>query len=312
MKRQIITFKRIVVSGFKNFLRNAWLSSAAILVMTITLIMVSFTAIAYRASSLTIKKVAEKIDISLFVKDSVADADAKRVAEKMKTIDGVTEVEYLDRQTVFDQEKKKAVERGDETKIRGYEIAGINSVYATIHVKTDDPEKLSSIKDALGRKEFADILDQSNSEANLKQNETINNVTKMANFLRKFGIVVSAVFIAVSVVLIFNTIRMTIFNRKDEIEVMRLIGASVWYIRGPFLIEASLYALKASILTSGIVYSALKGSSGLRNFIEIEPVSDFVNQYPLIAFLGILSVGIVIGVFSAYLAIRKYIKFKIY
>ena len=109
MKRQIITFKRIVVSGFKNFLRNAWLSSAAILVMTITLIMVSFTAIAYRASSLTIKKVAEKIDISLFVKDSVADADAKRVAEKMKTIDGVTEVEYLDRQTVFDQEKKKAV-----------------------------------------------------------------------------------------------------------------------------------------------------------------------------------------------------------
>jgi cell division transport system permease protein len=312
MKRQIITFKRIVVSGFKNFLRNAWLSSAAILVMTITLIMVSFTAIAYRASSLTIKKVAEKIDISLFVKDSVADADAKRVAEKMKTIDGVTEVEYLDRQTVFDQEKKKAVERGDETKIRGYEIAGINSVYATIHVKTDDPEKLSSIKDALGRKEFADILDQSNSEANLKQNETINNVTKMANFLRKFGFVVSAVFIAVSVVLIFNTIRMTIFNRKDEIEVMRLIGASVWYIRGPFLIEASLYALMASILTSGIVYSALKGSSGLRNFIEIEPVSDFVNQYPLIAFLGILSVGIVIGVFSAYLAIRKYIKFKIY
>ena len=312
MKRQIITFKRIVVSGFKNFLRNAWLSSAAILVMTITLIMVSFTAIAYRASSLTIKKVAEKIDISLFVKDSVADADAKRVAEKMKTIDGVTEVEYLDRQTVFDQEKKKAVERGDETKIRGYEIAGINSVYATIHVKTDDPEKLSSIKDVLGRKEFADILDQSNSEANLKQNETINNVTKMANFLRKFGIVVSAVFIAVSVVLIFNTIRMTIFNRKDEIEVMRLIGASVWYIRGPFLIEASLYALMASILTSGIVYSALKGSSGLRNFIEIEPVSDFVNQYPLIAFLGILSVGIVIGVFSAYLAIRKYIKFKIY
>jgi cell division transport system permease protein len=312
MKRQIITFKRIVVSGFKNFLRNAWLSSAAILVMTITLIMVSFTAIAYRASSLTIKKVAEKIDISLFVKDSVADADAKRVAEKMKTIDGVTEVEYLDRQTVFDQEKKKAVERGDETKIRGYEIAGINSVYATIHVKTDDPEKLSSIKDALGRKEFADILDQSNSEANLKQNETINNVTKMANFLRKFGFVVSAVFIAVSVVLIFNTIRMTIFNRKDEIEVMRLIGASVWYIRGPFLIEASLYALMASILTSGIVYSALKGSSGLRNFIEIEPVSDFVNHYPLIAFLGILSVGIVIGVFSAYLAIRKYIKFKIY
>lgn len=301
-----------MVSGFKNFLRNAWLSSAAILVMTITLIMVSFTAIAYRASSLTIKKVAEKIDISLFVKDSVADADAKRVAEKMKTIDGVTEVEYLDRQTVFDQEKKKAVERGDETKIRGYEIAGINSVYATIHVKTDDPEKLSSIKDALGRKEFADILDQSNSEANLKQNETINNVTKMANFLRKFGIVVSAVFIAVSVVLIFNTIRMTIFNRKDEIEVMRLIGASVWYIRGPFLIEASLYALMASILTSGIVYSALKGSSGLRNFIEIEPVSDFVNQYPLISFLGILSVGIVIGVFSAYLAIRKYIKFKIY
>lgn len=68
MKRQLITFKRILVSGSKNFLRNAWLSSAAILVMTITLVMVSFTAIAFQASNLTIKKVAEKIDITLLLK----------------------------------------------------------------------------------------------------------------------------------------------------------------------------------------------------------------------------------------------------
>jgi cell division transport system permease protein len=312
MKRQIITLKRIVTSGFKNFLRNAWLSSAAILVMTITLIMVSFTAIAYRASSLTIKKVAEKIDISLFVKDSVSDTDAKRIAEKMKEIDGVVSVEYLNKQDVFNQEKKKAEQRGDQIRLKGFEQAGLDSVYATMHIKTNNPEKLSVIKDALGRKEFADILDQSDSEANLKQNETINNVTKMANFLRKFGLAISIIFIAVSVILIFNTIRMTIFNRKDEIEVMRLIGAGVWYIRGPFLVEASLYAVMASILTSGIVYSALKGSAGIRNFIEIEPVSQFVESYPYLAFGFILSVGIVIGVFSAYLAIRKYIKFNVY
>lgn len=312
MKRQIITFRRIIGSGFKNFLRNAWLSSAAILVMTITLIIVSFTVIAYRTSSLTIKKVAKKIDISLFVKDSVSDSDAKRIAENMKSIDGVTEVNYLDRQTVFEQEYKKAKERGDEVRIKGYEIAGVSGVDATIHVKTDDPGKLSSIKDSLARKEFADILVKKDSDSSSKENETINNVTRIANFLRKFGLIISTIFMVVSVILIFNTIRMTIFNRKDEIEVMRLIGASVWYIRGPFLIEASLYAFVATIATFALVFSSLRGSARIKDFIEIQPVVDFVNSYPYIAFGSILAIGIFIGVFSAYLAIRKYIKFKIY
>ena len=312
MKRQIVTFGRIITSGSKNFLRNAWLSSAAILVMTITLVVLSFTAVAYRASSLTIKKVAEKIDISLFVKEDVADADARRIVEKIEAISGVTKVEYIDRNTVFEQEKAKATKNNDQLKLKGYEQAGVSSVYATIHVKTDDPEKLSAIKNELARKEIADILDANDSDASQKQNETINNVTRMAGFLRKFGLVVSAVFMIISTILIFNTIRMTIFNRRDEIEVMRLIGASAWYIRGPFLVEASLYGFVASILTGGIVYSALSGSTRLNNFIEIEPVVNLVKSYPLIAYGSILLVGVIIGMFSAFLAIRRYIKFKVY
>ena len=312
MKRQIVTLKRIILSGVKNFFRNAWLSSAAILVMTITLIMVSFTVVAFQASNLTIKKVAEKIDISLFVKDSVSDADAKRVAEKIGTIDGVVGVEYLNKQQVFEQEKQKAKERGDEARLKAYDQAGVDSVYATIKVRTDDPSKLGPIKDALGRKEIADYLDNTDSEASTKQNETINNVTKMANFLRKFGIILSLIFMAVSIILIFNTIRMTIFSRKDEIEIMRLMGASVWYIRGPFLVEASMYALVASVVTFGLVYSAMTGSARLNNFIEIAPITDFIKHYPYLIFLAILGVGIFIGTFSAFLAIRKYIKFKVY
>ncbi|MFZ1522474.1 MAG: FtsX-like permease family protein, partial [Candidatus Saccharimonadales bacterium] len=116
----------------------------------------------------------------------------------------------------------------------------------------------------------------------------------------------------ISVILIFNTIRMTIFNRKDEIEIMRLIGASVWYIRGPFLVEASLYAFVASIFTMGITYGSIKNSSKLSSFIEIIPVADFIKEYWWLCLLLILVAGIFIGVFSASLAIRKYIRFKVY
>lgn len=312
MKRQLITFKRILVSGSKNFLRNAWLSSAAILVMTITLVMVSFTAIAFQASNLTIKKVAEKIDITLFVKDSVTDADAKRVSEQIKQIEGVTSVEYLDKQTVYNQQVEDAKARKDQIKLSGYELSGIDGVYSTIKVKTDDPKNLTLIKDQLGKKEYADILDQTNSESSAKQNETINNVTRIASFMRKFGLIISLIFVVISVILIFNTIRMTIFNRKDEIEIMRLIGASVWYIRGPFLVEASLYAFVASIFTMGITYGSIKNSSKLSSFIEIIPVADFIKEYWWLCLLLILVAGIFIGVFSASLAIRKYIRFKVY
>jgi cell division transport system permease protein len=312
MKRQLITFKRVLVSGSKNFLRNAWLSSAAILVMTITLVMVSFTAIAFQASNLTIKKVAEKIDITLFVKDSVTDADAKRVSEQIKQIEGVTSVEYLDKQTVYNQQVEDAKARKDQIKLSGYELSGIDGVYSTIKVKTDDPKNLTPIKDQLGKKEYADILDQTNSESSAKQNETINNVTRIASFMRKFGLIISLIFVVISVILIFNTIRMTIFNRKDEIEIMRLIGASVWYIRGPFLVEASLYAFVASIFTMGITYGSIKNSSKLSSFIEIIPVADFIKEYWWLCLLLILVAGIFIGVFSASLAIRKYIRFKVY
>jgi cell division transport system permease protein len=312
MKRQLITFRRVITSGFKNFLRNAWLSSAAILVMTITLVMVSFTAIAFQASNLTIKKVAEKIDITLFVKDSVTDADAKRVSEQIKQIEGVTSVEYLDKQTVYNQQVEDAKVRKDQIKLSGYELSGIDGVYSTIKVKTDDPKNLTPIKDQLGKKEYADILDQTNSESSAKQNETINNVTRIASFMRKFGLIISLIFVVISVILIFNTIRMTIFNRKDEIEIMRLIGASVWYIRGPFLVEASLYAFVASIFTMGITYGSIKNSSKLSSFIEIIPVADFIKEYWWLCLLLILVAGIFIGVFSASLAIRKYIRFKVY
>lgn len=312
MKRQLITFRRVITSGFKNFLRNAWLSSAAILVMTITLVMVSFTAIAFQASNLTIKKVAEKIDITLFVKDSVTDADAKRVSEQIKQIEGVTSVEYLDKQTVYNQQVEDAKARKDQIKLSGYELSGIDGVYSTIKVKTDDPKNLTPIKDQLGKKEYADILDQTNSESSAKQNETINNVTRIASFMRKFGLIISLIFVVISVILIFNTIRMTIFNRKDEIEIMRLIGASVWYIRGPFLVEASLYAFVASIFTMGITYGSIKNSSKLSSFIEIIPVADFIKEYWWLCLLLILVAGIFIGVFSASLAIRKYIRFKVY
>ena len=137
----------------------------------------------------------------------------------------------------------------------------------------------------------------------------MGNISK---FLRNAGLLASIIFGVISILVILNTIRMTIFNRKDEIEIMQLIGASKWYIRGPFLVEASVYGAIAGIFASSFFYMLVLGQAPkLGDYVEeISPaVNQFNSWWWLIVPITILA-GILIGSFSSYLAIRKHLKLK--
>ena len=138
----------------------------------------------------------------------------------------------------------------------------------------------------------------------------IENIAHTANFIQQVSIVVSVVLVGISMLIIFNTIRMAIFNRREEIQMMKLIGAERSFIRGPFLVEAIVYGFFAALLASALGYAVLTLSApGLMSAqVDVQPTLNGVRLYAGFVLLGMIFLGALIGVISSSLATRRYLR----
>jgi cell division transport system permease protein len=309
-KRKLVNIRRVFVSGAHSFVRNAWLSTAATVVMSITLFSILLTIFASMTSTNTIKSFEDKIDVSIFFKANVS----KNQIDKLSTVLrnnpdlGVKEVTYIS-----EEDAKASFEEQNKDDIKTLQaIAQTDYLPASIRVKTLETSKLQEVVKITRQEKYKSIVDKDSYKDDAKRT-AVNRLGSIAKFLRNAGLVASVIFGVISILVILNTIRMTIFNRKDEIEIMQLIGASKWYIRGPFLVEAGIYGLIAGIFSVLVFYLLVLGQAPkLSEFVEeVQPtVHDFQSMIFAIVPAAIL-VGIFIGAFSSYLAIRKHLRIKV-
>lgn len=311
MKRRWITFGRIVHAGTVNFLRNMSLAIAAMAVMIVTLTIVLFSLIANTTFSHTIKQITDKIDISVYLKDSVTTAQTNQLIKQLKALPDVESVQYLDKAAVlklFEQQNagnQQLLSAADETS---------NPLPATIHVKPYDLNKIGSIKTFLDKPSVTALESEPTSySGSLKQ--AIDNITHATNVLREVGIIAVIVFAVVSALIIFNTIQMAIFNRRDEIQIMRLLGAGTSYIRGPFIVESAIYGILSAVLSVLIVNGIFVASNSTLQattfgLLDIGYATTYFNSHFWIFLTLQILVGILIGIVSSLIATRRYLKFK--
>src|SRR6185369_10518856 len=110
--------------------------------------------------------------------------------------------------------------------------------------------------------------------------DAIQNIIHGSNFVIQLGLIASLIFLLISTLIIFNTIRMAIFTRRDEIEIMKLVGATKWFIRGPFLFEATLYGVVGAFIATGLAYALLLGSGPKLTYIDVQSTIAFFTTYP--------------------------------
>ena len=311
MKRKLITISRIFQSGLRNFVRNAWLSVAAIAVMVITLTIVLFSVIANATFANTIEQITDKIDISVYLKDAVSEEDTSDVIAKLESVENVKEVEYISK----DEARDNFIEDNqDDLDLRvSITQTGDNPIPATVRIKPTDTNKLEELNEDLKDLKIDDfILDISYKE---ERKTAIDNIAQATFVLRRVGIASVGVFAAISMLIIFNTIRMAIFNRREELNIMRLLGASTWYIRGPFVVETILYGIIAAILsvvlcnTLFVASSSAFGASSL-GLLDISFANQYFAEKFWLIFAIQLGIGILIGGVSSFIATRRYLKFK--
>jgi cell division transport system permease protein len=259
MQQRLITLWRIVHTGIVNFMRNVTLAVAAMAVMVVTHTLVLFSVITNATFENTIAQITNKISVSVYLKDTTTDKQARQLVKQLQSHSEVKRVVYLDK----DDALKQYVEqnKSNQNLLTAAAQAG-NPIPATIQVYPHDLNEIQDIKNILTTPANEKLQTPESPSYNGDRKEAIDNITHATNVLRKIGIVTVAVFAVICALIIFNTIQMAIFNRRSEIQIMRLLGASTSYIRGPFVVESAIYGLLSAVASVLIVNSVFLASSG--------------------------------------------------
>ncbi len=304
----ILTLSRVARYGLRNFTRNAWLTIAATAVMVITLLIIFVTVVASSVLGEAITSQKQKIDLSLYIKANASEDVLRTLAGKLRIQPNVTEVSISTSENEYKKASKDNVEGWSLVVDEGIKPA----IPAVIHVKLADMSKRKAIEKFIsGDPQFKQWVDSSvaNSQDVEARQQTINKLSSLMDIASRVGIVAGSFFVVISVLIIFNTIRMTIFSRRDEISMMKSIGADSYFIRGPFLIEAELYGVIAAIIAMVVGYLlSTKLLPGLGGYIEVKQTKSFILHWWWLILLGMVTTGFVIGDLSARLALRKYLK----
>ncbi len=311
MKRRLITFWRIIRTGIVNFLRNISLAIAAMAIMVVTLTIVLFSIIVNFTFSHTISQITSKINISVFLNDSTTQSQTNRLIGELKSLPNVESVQYLSKAQalkIYEQENasnQQLIQAVNETS---------NPLPATIIIKPVNLNNIQSIKDFLSKPAISKLQSDPPSYSG-QEKEAIDRITHATNVLQEMGVAAVAIFAFVSVLIIFNTIQMAIFNRRDEIHIMRLLGAGTWFIRGPFIVESIIYGMLSAAISVLIINASFQASAGALQasslgLLDIGYANRFFNQRFIELLLVELGLGIVIGAVSSLIATRRYLKFK--
>ncbi|HTJ73708.1 MAG TPA: permease-like cell division protein FtsX [Verrucomicrobiae bacterium] len=309
-RRQWITFLRMCRYGVNNFSRNAWLTIAATAIMTITLLVVFVTLSARNVLLDTVSEIRDKVDMSIYVKTDTSDEDVQKIQDGLKALkSSVRSVRYVSPEEARDNFAQ--TNKGDAGTLNALNEA-TNEFPGTFRISPVDINKTDELR------HFVDTdptlkrdIDSNRAPSFAGERRTaIENIGRWVSFAEKAGLIASIIFIAISSLIIFNTIRMAIFNRRDEIQMMKLIGADRNFIRGPFIVEAVVYGFIAAVVATALGVGLLYASKDtLLNYgIIIDNTLKIVTVYIAFVLLAMIVLGAIIGVVSSLLATRRYLK----
>jgi len=298
--------RRIFKMGFRNFWRNGWLSVAAVFVMVITLFILSLFVILNIGVNETVKKISEKIDLSIRLKDDPVMEKVEVLEDIIKGEDGVDGVFYKSKEQAW-EEFKNLNEKNKQ--ITSELEPSDNPLWPSLEVKLSDPNKLQKVVDIAESDQYKPIVDK----VNYREKQSIfETLIKFTNFIKKTGLILTIIFVGISFLIIFNTIRITIYSRREEVEIMKLVGATNWYVRAPFLLEGALYGIIGAVLCFIIILSSVYFFSTLMTkywtvVSQTQSIDYLKGRLFIIIGLEILT-GVFIGVLSSTIAIRKHLK----
>jgi cell division transport system permease protein len=305
----LTTFRRIATSGFISFWRNGFVSVSSVVVMTITLFVVMSLLFINQLLDSSLTLLQEKVDINAYFVIDATEEDMREVEQAVAALPEVATVVFTSRDEALERFRERHAD--DAIELQALEELDDNPLLASLSIRAQDPsyyeqiarflEKDSSVLSAEGEGVIAKVNFNDNRVA-------INRLRDVMHGIELFGIALSTALIIVSVIIVFNTIRMVIYMSREEIAVMRLVGASDMYIRGPFVVEGAMYGIISALIVLVLLYPLTMwlGPATERFFGAMNIFTYYTSNFGQLAVLLFVT-GAVLGAFSSYLAVRKYL-----
>ncbi len=306
----LINTKRIIVSGYRNFVRSGFTSVSSILIMTITLFVITSQIFVQAALNNSLNSIKDRVDITVYFVPRVDYLNIDKIKTDIEKLPEVKEVSYIsEEQSLLDFKEKHA---NDYLTLQALEEIGENPLGATLNIKARDPSQYESIvkyfasDDAISNGALT-IIDKIDYHQN---KVVIDKLTSIITGAQRIGFLISLILILISLFITFNTIRLIIYMSRDEISVMRLVGAGGRHIRGPFVVSGIFVGIISSILATVIFFPVTKWlGNNMAEFLGINMFNYFKENLLQLFFIMIVS-GIVIGSISSSLAVAKYLRKK--
>jgi cell division transport system permease protein len=299
--------KRVIRSGFVGFWRNAFVSIAAIFVMTVALFVVGSTMMIDKLLSVSLENIQDKVDINVYFVVDADETSINALKGSLEALPDVEEVTYTSREEALAQFSER--HQNDETIMQGLEELGDNPLGASLSIRAKETSQYEGIAQFLSDQQALEeperpLIDEVNF---VKNKEAIDKLTNIINAVERSTWVTMIVLVAASILITFNTIRLAIYTTREEISVMRLVGASNTFIRGPFMLQGIMYGIASGVLALLIIYPlVLWIGPETEAFFQFNLFDYFVSDFARI-FGIIVGSGVALGMVSSMMAVARYL-----
>ena len=307
--RTLIIIGRVVRIGLQGFVRHAWLTLAAIMVMVVALTMTLTTIVLHVGTQNAIEELSQNLRVTVYLADGVEADDTAALHEHLAANPAVVDIEFLD--PLQARENFLSYFDYDPAYVEAFELAGADEILSpSIRVSLNDIDQIEVVGKIATLTQYEDIVINLGEEDSTAQ-IAIERAQSAQRFFMTASLSLAIVLATVSCFTIFNTIRITIFSRRSEIEIMRLVGARAEFIRGLFLVEACLAGLIAGLLAVALVYVGLElGRDWLLAQPQLRPTYEMFQQSGTVwqMVVGSCLGGIGVGLASSYWATRRHLR----
>lgn len=302
---KILKLTRGFKEGWTSFVRNSWLSIATVIVLVLSLYVIGSTLFIGIIAKELIKNIEENISVSVYFKPGVKEERVKEIEGEIRKNSFVASTEYTSREQALDNFSKD--NEGDEIITEALKEIGENPLFASITIRSNSQEQYGELARYM-ENNFTEEVSNVNYG---KNKEIIEKLDRIISSAERIGLILGLIFIIIAVLITFNTIRMSLFARRDDFEVMRLVGASNLYIKVPPIVEGIIYGFFSSLITVILIGATAYGGFNIiggRGVIAKEEILSFYLNNLWIIGGAVLIMGLFVGLISSAIAISKYLK----
>lgn len=296
--------KRIIKTGWLNLFRDRVLLISNLFILVMAILAVNSLFLLKQFSNSLISSIQEKVDVSVYFKLETPEDNILKAKDEIAGVPEVKKVSYVSKEEAMNNFVEK--HKNEPVLMQSIDEIGINPFLSSLNIQAFQASQYQAITNFLDNADFNSSIEKVDY---VERQPIIEKISSINSKLNKGGIIFSVFLIVIAIAIVFNAVRLAIYSSREEIKVQRLVGASNWFIRGPFIIQGALAGFFAALISLLIFFLVCWFLNGRMVFLfpNLNLIDFFLNNLQLIILVQFL-VGIGLGIISSTFAVRRYLR----